>query len=38
MVESLRNERIVDISAGVKHAAVVTEDGRVYTWGFNFYD
>ena len=26
-------KRIVDVSAGSTHAAVIDEDGQIYTWG-----
>lgn len=33
-VKELANEKIVDIAAGYSTSAAVTEDGRLYTWGF----
>ena len=37
-VGSLKNEKVVQISAGCRHAACVTDNGKVYAWGFNFYE
>lgn len=36
MVEELEN--ISSISAGCRHSAAVSEDGRLFVWGFNFYE
>ncbi|MFN5676925.1 MAG: RCC1 domain-containing protein [Roseiflexaceae bacterium] len=32
---ALKNERFIDISAGINFVAAVTQSGRVYTWGKN---
>ncbi|KAG8235979.1 hypothetical protein J437_LFUL015133, partial [Ladona fulva] len=37
LVESLCEEHIVEISAGQYHSMALTEDGRVYTWGWGVY-
>lgn len=36
IVEKL--SKVVQISAGCWHSAAITEDGSLYTWGFNFYE
>ena len=30
--------KIANISAGCRHGAAITEEGKVYVWGFNFYN
>lgn len=34
LIKALANEKIVDIAAGYTTSAAVTEDGKLYTWGF----
>jgi alpha-tubulin suppressor-like RCC1 family protein len=36
-IELLANEKIVHISAGMSHAAAVTENGEVYMWGYSVW-
>jgi alpha-tubulin suppressor-like RCC1 family protein len=36
--QHLKSEKVIQISAGSRHGACVTEQGKLYTWGFNFYD
>jgi len=38
LMESLKNEKIVDISAGCRHGACINGKGEIFCWGFNFYD
>lgn len=38
LISTLKNEKIIRISAGCRHATAITLDGRAYAWGFNFYD
>jgi len=38
LVESLKNEKVVQISAGCRHSGCVTDSGKLFTWGFNFYE
>eukprot|EP00501_MAST-03F_sp_TOSAG23-6_P002659 GSMAST32.ASY1.ANO1.2805.1 assembled CDS len=33
VIESLRNENIIQISAGIAHSMALTGDGTLYTWG-----
>lgn len=35
LIESLPNERVVDIAAGLQHCLLVTELGNVFSWGKN---
>eukprot|EP00475_Leptophrys_vorax_P023127 TRINITY_DN3153_c0_g1_i1.p1 TRINITY_DN3153_c0_g1~~TRINITY_DN3153_c0_g1_i1.p1 ORF type:complete len:528 (+),score=150.97 TRINITY_DN3153_c0_g1_i1:104-1687(+) len=37
IVESLKNEQVVDISIGDSHMIVFTKSNKVYTWGRNDY-
>lgn len=37
LVETLWHEQIVEVSAGQYHSMALTEDGRVYTWGWGVY-
>ncbi|KAJ7294853.1 hypothetical protein O6H91_Y228200 [Diphasiastrum complanatum] len=34
-VEALRNKRIVQISGGWRHTVALSEQGKVYSWGWN---
>ena len=34
----LKGKRIVDISAGYRHTVAIDEEGKVYTWGDNYYE
>jgi alpha-tubulin suppressor-like RCC1 family protein len=36
-VNGFNNERIVMISCGGYHSMVVTESGRIYSWGYNYW-
>eukprot|EP00347_Sterkiella_histriomuscorum_P016506 403352920 len=39
LLQSLsQSEKVVQISAGCRHAACVTDSGKLYAWGFNFYE
>ena len=48
IVDALKNDKVAQISAGCRHAAATTgnfllnnsilESGKLYTWGFNFYE
>eukprot|EP00359_Climacostomum_virens_P006452 CAMPEP_0204902852 /NCGR_PEP_ID=MMETSP1397-20131031/3921_1 /ASSEMBLY_ACC=CAM_ASM_000891 /TAXON_ID=49980 /ORGANISM="Climacostomum Climacostomum virens, Strain Stock W-24" /LENGTH=1040 /DNA_ID=CAMNT_0052071421 /DNA_START=20 /DNA_END=3139 /DNA_ORIENTATION=- len=38
MLKSLSSERVVQVSAGCRHSGAVTESGKLYMWGFNFYE
>jgi centromeric protein E len=38
LVKGLSSERVVQISAGCRHSGAVTETGKLYMWGFNFYE
>lgn len=38
LIETLKHEKIEQISAGCRHSAAVTSSGRLYCWGFNFYE
>lgn len=38
VLKSLSSERIVQVSAGCRHSGAVTESGKLYMWGFNFYE
>ena len=33
----LKGKRIVDILAGYGHTVAIDEEGKVYTWGYNYY-
>lgn len=33
IIPSLENVRVQSISAGCEHSGVITEDGKLYTWG-----
>lgn len=35
--ETGQEQRVVACSAGFGHSAALTEDGDLYTWGFNIY-
>ncbi|XP_046385800.1 uncharacterized protein LOC124155755 [Ischnura elegans] len=37
LVESLCREQVVQVSAGQYHSMALTDDGRVYTWGWGVY-
>ena len=37
-IKSLENEEIVEICAGCRHAGAVNSEGKLFTWGFNFYE
>ena len=34
----LKNQKVEHIAAGCRHAACITSKGKLYTWGFNFYE
>lgn len=36
-IEALRNSKVVQISAGESHTLVLSESGRVFSWGSNAY-
>ncbi|XP_052172883.1 ultraviolet-B receptor UVR8-like isoform X3 [Diospyros lotus] len=36
-VPSLENKRAKVVSCGARHSAILTEDGKVYSWGWNKY-
>lgn len=36
-VEELRDKKIIQISAGKKHSAALTNEGYIYLWGSNEY-
>lgn len=36
-IEHLAKEKLVQISAGVSHAAAVTDNGEVYMWGYSVW-
>jgi alpha-tubulin suppressor-like RCC1 family protein len=38
LIEALKNQKVVNISAGCRHAACTTDAGKLHTWGFNFYE
>jgi len=38
IIKTLKNEIITKISTGCRHAAVITNKGDLYCWGFNFYE
>ncbi|KAL4469467.1 hypothetical protein ABPG74_004720 [Tetrahymena malaccensis] len=38
LIETLKNFKITSVSTGCRHAVAITNEGKVYTWGFNFYD
>ena len=38
LISRLDDKKVVNISAGSRHAACVTEQGELYCWGFNYYD
>ena len=38
LISTLANEEIVEICAGCRHAGAVSASGKLYTWGFNFYE
>ena len=29
---------VVDVATGCRHATCMTQDGELYSWGFNFYE
>ncbi|EGG21173.1 regulator of chromosome condensation domain-containing protein [Cavenderia fasciculata] len=35
LVGSIKNQQVVDMSAGWAYSAAVTKSGKVFTWGFN---
>ena len=37
-LDTLKHVRIEHISAGCRHSAAVSREGRLYSWGFNFYE
>ena len=37
IVQSLKNRLVVSAAAGHSHTCVVTDDGRLFTWGFNVF-
>jgi alpha-tubulin suppressor-like RCC1 family protein len=38
IIESLKNYTISKVSTGCRHAVAITDEGKVFSWGFNFYD
>ncbi|CDW87540.1 kinesin motor domain containing protein [Stylonychia lemnae] len=38
IIHTLINEKVLQISAGCRHAACITDQGKLYVWGFNFYE
>jgi alpha-tubulin suppressor-like RCC1 family protein len=38
LIEGLAEETVTSISAGCRHAGAITKEGRLFMWGFNFYD
>lgn len=38
LIDSLKNVKVQSVSAGCRHAVAITDDGKMYAWGFNFFD
>ena len=38
VLRALANVRVKEVSAGCRHAACLTDNGQLYSWGFNFYE
>jgi len=38
LLRAFQGVRVKQVSAGCRHAAAISEEGKLYTWGFNFYE
>jgi alpha-tubulin suppressor-like RCC1 family protein len=37
LIDSFGGEKIVSVSLGTYHTSAITETGKLYTWGYNYY-
>lgn len=37
LIDRFNGEKVIAVSLGVEHSAAITESGKLYTWGYNYY-
>jgi alpha-tubulin suppressor-like RCC1 family protein len=37
LIDAFGGEKIVSVSLGTHHSSAITETGKLYTWGYNYY-